>query len=303
MESGEKKPRLPRYKRAANPPPVTIGPREQAMLEAVYTYRYLTRNQIVRLLFNPHSATWVDDKLKRLYHNEYLERIFKPVTPGSGAFPAVYCLDRRGRDYLAELRGLQKGDILWKRAIDTQRELLFLDHTLRINDFRIAMDLACQKDGLNLEWVDERTLKGVEYKAAVEDPGSRRSLVIVPDGYIRVRAKEGEYCLFLEIDNGSQEKKAVRRKVRGHILFSHGPYQNRYKSASLTVLMVSSQGGKRLEELLEFTREELKENGQKYDWELFLFASLEELTPENVLRQMVWRQAGVEERCSLLQGG
>jgi len=283
------------------PPPLVLGPREQAILEAVYAHRYLTRNQIVRLLFNPRSATWVDEKLKRLYHNGYLERLFLPVAPGSGSPPAVYCLDRKGRDLLAELRGLNKTEVFWRKTVDTARDLPFLAHTLAINGFRITLSLACQQQGFALSWLDERTLKSSAYKAEVVDADGQ-TLVIVPDGYGRLRRASSQACFFLELNNGSQEKKAFRRKVRGHLLFAHGPYQERYRSQSLTALLVSNQGEMRLREMRAFTREELLASGEEADWELFLLANLAEHAPENILTQPIWRTVGEERRCALWEG-
>jgi hypothetical protein len=265
-----------------------VAHREKAILEAVYSYRFLTRNQIVRLLFNPHSATWVDDKLKRLYHNEYLERLFLPTAPGSGSTPAVYCLDRRGRDYLATVRGIPKSDIAWRRTMDTYRELPFLDHTLRVNDFRIVLDLACRQPGLTLEWIEERGLKKLHHQASqrgLTAPGH----LVVPDGYCRLRTAGRQYCFFLEMDNGSQEKIALRRKVRNHLMFAQGPYQSLYSSNSLTVLLVTSGGEARLEAMRQATREEL-DGFSDYNMEgFFLFTTLDSLTPDNLLNGAVWR--------------
>jgi hypothetical protein len=279
---------------------VVIGPREQAILEAVHQYRYLTRNQIVALLFNPHSATWVDDKLKRLYHNQYLQRIFQPMAPGSGGTPAIYCLDKQGRDYLARLKGLDKTDMQWRKATDTFRDLPFLDHTLRINDFRIAWELACQAGDVSMDWIDERTLKGDHYKARVLNPSGHGSLVVVPDGYTRLRINGVQYCFFLELDNGSQEKTAVRKKIRGHILYSRGDYQKQYGSTSLTVLMVTSQDNQRLGQLMGWCKEELTETGTTHETELFLFARLEDLNLESVLQKPVWWQVSQDHPFSLL---
>jgi hypothetical protein len=56
----------------------------------------------------------------------------------------------------------------------------------------------------------------------------------------------------------------------------------------------------RLQEMMEFTREELEDMGSGYDRELFLFASLAEVTPENVLDTPVWRRVGQSGLCELL---
>jgi hypothetical protein len=298
MENIPKIKRLPRYHRVAQPPPVIVGYQEKAILEAVYSYRFLTRNQIVRLLFNPHSATWVDDKLKRLYHNEYLERIFLPTAPGSGSSPAVYCLDRRGRDHMAKSQGISKSDIAWRRTVDTYRELPFLDHTLRVNDFRIALDLACRQSGLTLEWIEERELKKLHHQAAqrgLTAPGH----LVVPDGYCRLKVSGRQHCFFLEMDNSTQEKLALRRKIRNHIVFTQGPYQTLYSSNSLTVLMVTSGGEARLEAMRQATRDVSPHSGMD---DLFLFATLDSITPDNLLNEAVWRPVDSNEWVGLLAG-
>jgi hypothetical protein len=122
----------------------------------------LIREQIERLLFRPDKGQDHPTKtsialrrLRLLYHHRYVQRLEKPSSPGHGSAPMIYFLDRRGARLL-ESEGLE--EVRWVRD-GAERSLLFLDHTLAVNDVRVAIWVATRQGEIALtEWRDERAL-------------------------------------------------------------------------------------------------------------------------------------------------
>ena len=83
-------------------------------------------------------------RLVRLYQHRYLNRLFTAVPFGRGQ--TVYCLDHRGADLVAAELGVDRAAITWKRK-DNRVGWQFLEHTLAVNDVRIAFELASRKLG------------------------------------------------------------------------------------------------------------------------------------------------------------
>src|SRR4030042_6993972 len=93
--------RVPRYRRAASPPPMQLTARDIRVVSLVHQMRFLTREQIQRLEFAPSTASYCKRRLALLYHHSYLERKFIP-TPGSlGSTRAIYCLTSKGARLIA----------------------------------------------------------------------------------------------------------------------------------------------------------------------------------------------------------
>jgi len=124
--------------------------RDREIIKAVHSFRLLTRSQIEVLLFPPDKGQDHPTKtsrcrlrLKLLYHHGFLERPLVGVQPGPARGDFVYCLDRKGAELIASEGEIE---VDW-RPKDKRPSPFFLEHTLRINDFRIAVTLAARQGG------------------------------------------------------------------------------------------------------------------------------------------------------------
>jgi hypothetical protein len=81
-------------------------------------------------------------RLTKLYHNGYLDRVYRPTVKGSGE--AIYCLDKKGADIIAAELDIDRGQIFWQGRKKTLSQNS-LEHALRVNDFRVAMSVACDR--------------------------------------------------------------------------------------------------------------------------------------------------------------
>jgi len=274
--------------------------RDIEVVRWVHELRFLTARQIHRLCFEdkPSARTWCEQRLKVLFHHGYLGRVPKPSF-GLGAPLAVYCLESKGRDLVAELQDVGRREVYWER-FDNKRGYLFLEHTLALNDLRINIHLACENLGYELlEWQDERMLRSRAMKDFVDDPAGLGRIPIVPDGWGRVRLADGRRMAFcVELDRGTQDIHPFKRKMRGYLAYwESGAYRRKYETNVLSVLTVVATGNsqrdrRRVEQLVGWTEEERRWARPETFTDLFWFCSLAHATPEAVLSEPIWRVAG-----------
>jgi hypothetical protein len=269
--------------------------RDLRVLRLVADYRYMTREQVERLEFSPTTSSYCKRRLSLLYHNGHLNRRFLPLRDAFGAARAYYSLDSRGAGLVREIFGLSTQELDW-RPRDTRREALFMEHTLKINDFRVLATLAAQAAGLSIDWIDERALKRLAPKHRVSDPRDRsRRITIVPDGYFVLA---GRWAFALELDRGTVERVPFARKVRAYGEWKvSGAYERAFGTESLRVLFVVDETRRdpaRLRRIKGWTEEE-------HGGSLFWFANLGELTSSHLFDAAVWWMAASQEKKRLMR--
>jgi hypothetical protein len=290
--------RLPRSRRAPNPPPFTLTDRDAQVVRHVHEHRFLTREQIQRLAFTPTTTSSCKKRLTMLYHHAYLDRLYVPVTLPYGAPRAVYCLGRRGAELLASERSGGRGEVEWRRQ-DNDRDIVFLAHTLAVNDVRIAVINACRERAWPMVWTDERELRSTLFGDRIADPGTPgQAFAVIPDGHFTVDVDGVRYAFALELDRGTVEELRLRQKARllGAWLQS-GAYARRFHLDTLRVLFVVAAGAStasRLERLRRWTE---AEGGRS----LFWFAEQDRVLAGDVLFDSLWQVAGRSGRYALLK--
>jgi hypothetical protein len=292
--------RLPRYRRASNPPPMQLTARDIRIVLAVHEMRFLTREQVQRLEFSPSTASYCKRRLALLFHHGYLDRKFIPAPGSLGSTRAIYCLTPKGAALVAHELGVGVRALDW-RPRDNERELYFLQHTLAINDFRICAILAAQSRGFSLDWVDERTLRRQEMRSYVADPkrGGQR-VAIVPDGYFRLSSDAASMSFALELDRATVEEKPFKSKVRAYGEWKRtGGYARRHGTQSLRVLFVIAPKDRDPHRLARAKRWCEAERGRS----LFWFADASDVTEDTLLSGPIWHVAGRDGRYPLLTGG
>lgn len=287
---------------------VNIVPADDRVLRALNRYHYLTAKQLCQLLYKPGSLTYVQTKLKRLADAGYCQRLFLARASQYGSTPSVYTLARRGLNHLEE-QGLAPAR-RFRPSEQTQRGYLFMSHTLAVNDFLIAAELLCQHiPQVTLQaMLHEQILK--REPVYVQDQDGKK-LPVIPDGWLDLRINlpagrhGGSYqvCLSIEVDRGTEEQKKWRRKVQGLLIWSRGPYQERFHTSSLTVAVVATTGSKRMGDLLRWTETELQQPGNQ-DADLFRFTDLSppEVKPEDLFLNPHWYRPFGAQAMPLLEG-
>lgn len=177
-----------------------------------------------------------------------------------------------------------------RRSEEREHSYLFFAHTLAVNDFLIATELLCRSyPEIALQRVlHERVLKRTPFYVEDED-GTR--LAVIPDAYVDlVVANPYQLCLSVEIDRGSEEQKAWRRKVRALVAYAEGPYIGAFGTDALTVAVVATPGAARLANLRQWAQDELDRRGQRQNADLFRFATFDPATatPEEIYLAPIW---------------
>ncbi len=285
------KKRLPRYKIAKTPPPMRLTERDKKVIEWIYLFRFLTMNQIKLLEFENVSKTACQRRLTLLYHNKYLLAINKPTHAGFGSSKRAYCLSKRGKDVITFIYdGTDSKTIKWNEK-NNQVEIYFLEHTLALNNIRVAFTISARSLGYKLEWIPEWELKAL--KERVKDPErSGKFLPITPDGYFILKDNDREARFCVEADRSTETNRRWKDKVRGYVEYVRtGQYFKRYNAESLRVLTVTTSP-KRLENLLTATKEV---EGASFFW----FTTKDKILNRNVIIDPIWIKDSKQELSKL----
>ncbi len=273
-------------------------------MREVHAFRLMTREQIERLLFAPgHGQTHltktseVRERLKLLYHHGFLERIASPVGHGSWAWRPVYRLAQKGAQLIAaelgttvgKLKYWGKGDDRDHRATDTSQ--LFLNHTLKVNDVRIAIAQAATRHGYQVEkWLDDTQLKSQEMKDYVTvagGGGENQRVAIIPDAYFVLHLGDRRAHFFLELDQATMSNTRWETRVRAYLAYTRGKYQARYQTNSLRILTVTTTA----ERLANLRRTTVKAGGKDSFW----FTTFDQATAETIFLAPIWLVADPEK--------
>ncbi len=274
--------RLSRSKRASSPPPMRLMPRDLEVLKAMAEYRILRQDQLQRLFFSSRSTAQY--RLSHLYQHGFLARHFLPVQGGWS--PTLYTIDTRGREVLRVEYDI---DTPAKKAGVHDLKHEFLEHTLALNDVRIAFTLACRSLGFGLiHWLDESALKVNYDRVAIRFPNGKRATVsLIPDSYCVIQTPQGTARFFIELDRGTMTTQRFATKILAYLAYvESGQYQQRYKSRSLRVLTITLSQ-KRLMNLKQAT-------DAVRGTHLFWFGVLSDIMAQMPFHTPLWRVAGLE---------
>lgn len=271
-----------------------ITARDVRILKTAAAFRFVSGEQIERLIFTKgekggRGRTRSPARLRKMFDNGLLGRVrwpFHAIT-----LPMVYHLEKNGADFLTLGLGIEKKKVRTltkteKRPV-ISRSLLFLSHTLAVNDFRIDVTLACEKsDFALLKWLSEYELRR-DY-VEVEYEGKRKRQVVQPDGHFVVREGQKPRYFFLEVDMGTTPPLRWAHKVLGLCEYrSQGKYTERFGTKNLRVLCVTpSESRKR--RLIKWTEVVVPARWQP----LFWFTIQGQIRIETVVTGPIWEVVG-----------
>jgi hypothetical protein len=241
----------------------------------------LAREQIASL-FGFRSIRRANSRLRKLYDHGYLSRTFRPTIRGSAK--AIYYLGPKGIEVVAQGLGIEEQEIKRKRKQLLELRELFLDHTMELNDVRIAISQAIRN---NPETVLERWISDTdcaqEYR--LQTLGKETVRRFRPDGYFRFWYQGKLYSFFLEHDRSTMTLNRFASKVGMYLEFARlGYYEERFGVKHFQVLVVIPTRTR---------RENLKHSVETVIDRLFLFSTFDQVTPEKVLGP-IWQRAGAE---------
>lgn len=249
-----------------------FGRLQEKIFRALARYYCLTNEQLNAVVYRGNGASAVRGATKQLLDMGYLRLSIIPTYRGLGCH--MYSLDERAASYLRS-QGMTihvKG-----RKQQTPTGFIFLRHTRDVNDFLIAAELL------------PRTHPEIELMEMVHDEDLRREpfyvetkkekrLGIAPDGWLHFRWSPGlreemlHARIWVEVDRGTEDQADIRRKVRGILACTEGPYRRRFGTNNITVAFWATEGQGRVAQLLHWIEAELVELGTKKQADLFRVA-------------------------------
>ena len=276
---------LPRHNRVAIAPRMRLTARDVILLSLIWQYRVLRRDQIQQLLFP--SKNTANERLKRLYQHGFLQRRWRPVEYGQGMGQALYLLDARGADLLAQRLGSDRGEIHW-RASHNKVSSLFLGHILMINDVRIALFLAAESAGHHIErWLTQEEISASPDHVCLSGANGSHRVAVIPDSYFCLHLGSRRAHFFIEADRATVSNKRWARRVSAYLEHVRSSQYLRHHGAHCLRVLTVTTGVKRLANLKSTTE---RAGGGPMFW----FATLGEVTVDAVLHRPIWRVAGQE---------
>ncbi len=259
---------------------VQLTARDQAILEMVHRYAGCTTEQVQARFFpTPGARSACYARLARLRNAGLLASMRLPSQSGVGSGRAFLTLGRLGHGVVAARLGVAERDV---RLAHYARAPLFLAHHLAIGAFRLALELASERDARLVlqEWVPEHELKRAPLSVASRAPGP--SVPLVPDGQFTLRHSGGaEQTFLLEMDMGTVSPKRLRAKLRA--------YLSRERRELTPILFVVPQ---RLRQAAIVTWAIEEAAALAADPTIVWVTTQERISPSSILWQPIWQVTG-----------
>ena len=211
----------------------------------------------------------------------------------------VYGLGPQGARMLCQ-RG-EKARIDWTAKNRTATKL-FIEHTLRVADFMVALEIACRNSAVEYRRFPDREVQAPRWSVTLWHHGLHAKLGVIPDAVFALRTVHGSevvYCL--EADRATMPVKrqhlhqtsAARKFLAYHATWKQRLLEQRFGWNRFRVLTLTTSPA-RVEHLRQAARELPSGHG------LFLFADEAQLRRcERELLSLRWINAdGVEQTCS-----
>lgn len=220
-------PKRSRFKRSAKPN-IQLTDRDVIILRALEHHRFLTTDHLLKLTGTA-SHQGLTRRLRELFDAGYVDRPRAQMLTMAYADkrPMVYALGNAGADLLADRFQMRLPDIYWTEKNRRVKEK-FVEHTLGIADFMVAMEMACKAAG-NIEIIPRETILAgapeatrrreypFRWQTRVHWMGEWQEMAIVPDAVFGLRYQDkpegkNKAYFFVEIDRGTMP--ITRRDVK-----------------------------------------------------------------------------------------
>jgi len=275
--------RLPKKSRAKKPPCFQITDRDILLVKAVLNYRFLTVNQFF-MMFPESSKQGIQNRLRLLYHNRYLDRINLVGTQSK----LIYSLTEKGAKLLAESDGVSRDQITWQRHLNKVGDS-HIKHLLSINDLIISLELSLAKAKDRGQVDIFKVLHGNpdQHRISVtlrDQSGARFDKSVIPDAILGIKFRGGEFGLFfIEVDRATMSATRWQDKIIVYHEYARSSeLRRRFKTGWFIVLTVTTSD-KRILNLAERT---VAFGGKRGFW----YTTADKVRPESILKP-VWVRA------------
>lgn len=223
------------------------------------------------------SLTRANTRLAKLVKAKLLARKQTPVVPGHGGAQALYHLTPGS----AAALNADPATIISQSRQASRWDLRQIEHVITAN--QVLVDFLSAVDPL---------LPETQMLSFRTEPELRRAFLgqpLVPDGWFAWVEKGRRFNCFVEVDLAHEGLIQWRKKTLDYLTYAEsGLHQEIFSFRSFRVLVLA-EGGRRLENL--------RRTSEHAD-RLFLFAQLQEITPQTILGA-AWLPVRGSDRTSL----
>jgi hypothetical protein len=251
--------------------PLRLTPRDLGVLELLGDHRFLDARQVALHAFPSEDAA--RRRLQELSDHKLVHRLYMPVRPYDRHAVDVFGLAARGARHLPRAPGARPPCVT---TTTERRSGLFLDHTLRRNDVRLAITRLSELHPrlTLLDWRQRRE----DVQLVVRDHRHRRHSV-VPDGVAIVRQGSEVEVLAIEVDLNTVPVKRMARRYRAYWQdFTGGGPRVRFGRCGYRVLTIGSDPARL--SALRRAAQQAPTRGRRAS-RLFWFAPLSTFDPAN----------------------
>jgi hypothetical protein len=252
--------------------PIVLTDRDRLLLKELAIGKVIDREQAKKVA-GFKSTTRSNDRLLKLTRTGFLRRFFLG-TPAGGT-KAIYSLSAKGA------QAVQIENQLIKRKNNSLLiGDLFVEHQLAVNSIWIEAKFT------PIPIPDVLFARWLAFSAALS-----KSTPLMPDGYFELESTSGMYCLFCEVDRGTESLKVWSRKISLYLqLAASGEFQVLFKQSRFRVLVAVSS-----ERRLNILRRTAALHTEKIFW----FATLEEINKKGPFAS-IWKRPVGEQKVPLL---
>lgn len=258
--------------RGNNACPIILTDRDRLLLKELAVGKVIDREQTKKIA-GFKSTTRANDRLLKLTRTGFLRRFF--LGTRAGGTKAIYSLSIKGA------RAVQiEGRLIRRKNNSLLVGDLFVEHQLTVNSIWIAAKFT------PIPVPDVQFVRWLIFPTALS-----KSTPLMPDGYFELRSTSGMYCLFCEVDRGTESLKVWSRKISLYLqLAASGEFQTLFKQNRFRVLVAVSS---------ERRMNILRRNAALQTEKIFWFAPLEEINRKGLFGP-IWKRPVGEQKVSLL---
>lgn len=301
---------LTKLKKQAHGKPYALTPVDEDILKAVWFHHFITAEQLLRYRDRSiNGLPKMQEKLKVLYEQKYVDRFYQPRYEPHGSLPFVYLLATKGIQYLSSI-GINS-HLYYRPSKNLKRSPLDTAHDVALNEIYIAArHLEKHEPRVSLyvarhEWMLRSETHRVTLYRNTTTNRVNENVSFTPDGFLDFRITTGnqtqQACILLEMDMDTHQKPRFQKKIASYVEYIHsGQYAQHFHTTSVVIAFVTPTGEKRAMQMKAWCEEQLVSspvyrttqqptNGMN-NASLFLFGSVPPgaLHPKSVFLSPLW---------------
>jgi hypothetical protein len=251
---------------------IVLTDRDRLLLKELAIAKVIDREQAKKIA-GFKSTTRANDRLLKLTRAGFLRRFFLGTC--AAGTKAIYSLSAKGAQVVQI-----EGRLIKRKNNSLLIGDLFVEHQLAVNSVWIEAKFK------PIPVLDVQFVRWLAFPSALS-----KSTPLVPDGYFELRSTSGMYCLFCEVDRGTESLKVWSRKISLYLqLAASGEFQALFKQSRFRVLVVVSS-----ERRLNILRRTTALHTEKIFW----FATLEDINKKGLFAP-IWKRPVGEQKVPLV---